>query len=114
LEAITLTLKIGHGKSAMLGEQLYGEKLATIHWQAAAHLGRWPKAPGGAEFVPELIHNRSGVGSHLAVVDLNNDKAPEIITGTKYGTFIFWNNCKRGLIDRLEDRTIGRLDEHDS
>ena len=74
------------------------------------------KAPGGAAFVPELIHNRSGVGSHLdlAVVDLNNDKAPKIITGTKYGTFIFWNNWKRGLADRLEDRTIGRLDEHDS
>ena len=52
------------------------------------------KAPGGAEFIPELIHNRSGVGSHLAVVDLNNDGAPEIITGTKRGTFIFWNNWK--------------------
>jgi hypothetical protein len=55
---------------------------------------RNPKAPGGAEFVPELIHNRSGVGSHVAVVDLNNDKAPEIITGTKRGTFVFWNNWK--------------------
>lgn len=55
---------------------------------------RNPKAPGGAEFVPELIHNRSGVGSHVAVVDLNNDGAPEIITGTKRGTFLFWNNWK--------------------
>jgi len=52
------------------------------------------KAPGGAEFVPELIHNRSGVGSHVAVIDLNNDGAPEIITGTKRGTFVFWNNWK--------------------
>ena len=24
---------------------------------------RNPKAPGGAEFVPELVHNRSGAGS---------------------------------------------------
>lgn len=55
---------------------------------------RNPKAPGGAEFVPELVHNRSGVGSHIAVVDLNNDKAPEIITGTKRGTFVFWNDWK--------------------
>ena len=52
------------------------------------------KAPGGAEFVPELIHNRSGVGSHLSVVDLNKDGSPEIITSTKRGTFIFWNNWK--------------------
>ena len=26
---------------------------------------RNPKAPGGAEFIPELIHNRSGAGSIL-------------------------------------------------
>ena len=52
------------------------------------------KAPGGAEFVPELIHNRSGVGSHLAAVDLDKDGSPEIITSTKRGTFIFWNNWK--------------------
>ena len=31
-EAITLTLKIGHSKAVRLGEQLYGEKLARIHW----------------------------------------------------------------------------------
>ena len=55
---------------------------------------RNPKAPGGAEFVPELIHNRSGVGSHLAAVDLNKDGSPEIITSTKRGTFVFWNNWK--------------------
>ncbi len=53
---------------------------------------RNPTAPGGAEFVPELIHNRSGVGSHLSVVDLNKDGRAEIITSTKRGTFIFWNN----------------------
>ena len=52
------------------------------------------KAPGGAEFVPELVHNRSGVGSHLSVVDLNKDGSAEIITSTKRGTFIFWNNWK--------------------
>jgi hypothetical protein len=52
------------------------------------------KAPGGAEFVPEMIHNRSGVGSHLSVVDLNKDGSPEIITSTKRGTFVFWNNWK--------------------
>lgn len=55
---------------------------------------RNPKAPGGAEFVPELIHNRSGVGSHLSVVDLDKDGNAEIITSTKRGTYIFWNKWK--------------------
>lgn len=31
-EAITLTLKIGHDEAARLGDQLYGERLARIHW----------------------------------------------------------------------------------
>ena len=53
------------------------------------------KAPGGAEFVPELVHNRSGMGSHVALVDLNKDGAPEIVTSTKRGTFIFWNQWKK-------------------
>ena len=51
---------------------------------------RNPKAEGGAEFVPELIHNRSGVGSHFAAADLNKDGAVDIITSTNKGTFIFW------------------------
>jgi hypothetical protein len=54
------------------------------------------KAPGGARFVPELIHNRSGGGSDIAVADLNNDGATDIISATDRGTFIFWNNYKKG------------------
>ncbi len=57
---------------------------------------RNPKAPGGAEFVPELIHNRSGIGSTVALVDLDKDGAIDIITSTKRGTFIFWNNWRKG------------------
>jgi hypothetical protein len=51
---------------------------------------RNPKAPGGAEFIPELIHNRSGVGIGVVAVDLNNDGAVDIVTSTDRGTFIFW------------------------
>jgi hypothetical protein len=48
------------------------------------------KAPGGAEFVPELVHNRSGVGSSFDVVDLNKDGKLDIVTATAYGTFVFF------------------------
>ncbi len=51
---------------------------------------RNPNAPGGAEFVPELVHNRSGVGSQLQTADLNGDGAVDILTATDRGTFIFW------------------------
>jgi len=60
---------------------------------------RNPKAPGGAEFKPELIHNRSGVGSTVLAVDLNKDGAMDIVTSTNRGTFIFWGKpaAKRQL-----------------
>ncbi len=48
------------------------------------------KAPGGAEFVPELIHNRSGVGAQFSVADLNKDGLVDIVTSTNRGTFIFF------------------------
>ncbi|HEY0244911.1 MAG TPA: FG-GAP-like repeat-containing protein [Mucilaginibacter sp.] len=52
---------------------------------------RNPKAPGGAAFVPELIHNRSGVGSDVLAEDLNKDGAIDIVTATDRGVFIYWN-----------------------
>lgn len=60
---------------------------AVLYWFRTV---RNPKAPGGAEFVPELIHNRSGVGSTILAVDLNKDGAMDIVTSTIRGTFIFW------------------------
>lgn len=52
---------------------------------------RNPNAPGGAEFIPELIHNRSGAGSDLHAADLNKDGLTDVVTSTNRGTFILWN-----------------------
>jgi hypothetical protein len=61
---------------------------AVLYWYRTV---RNPKAEGGAEFVPELIHNRSGVGSQFIVTDLNGDGAPDIVISDVKGTFVFWN-----------------------
>ncbi len=61
---------------------------AVLYWYRTV---RNPKAEGGAEFIPELIHNRSGVGSQFVVKDLNGDGAPDVVTSGPKGTFIFWN-----------------------
>jgi hypothetical protein len=45
------------------------------------------EGPGGAEFVPELVHNRSGAGSTIRVADLHKDGAMDILTAGKLGTF---------------------------
>ena len=52
-------------------------------------------APGGARFEPELVHNRSGVGSDVLAYDLDKDGNVEIITSTNRGAFIFWNTGKK-------------------
>lgn len=62
---------------------------AVLYWFRTV---RDANSPGGARFEPEMIHNRSGAGSDLLVEDLNGDGAPEIISSTNRGTFIFWNN----------------------
>jgi hypothetical protein len=59
----------------------------VLYWYQTV---RNPKAPGGAEFVPHLIDNHSGVGSDALAVDLNKDGAMDIVTSTRFGTFIYW------------------------
>jgi hypothetical protein len=65
----------------------------VLYWYRTV---RNPKAPGGAEFVPELIHNRSGVGSNICAADLNGDGAVDIVTATDRGVFIFWGKPRAG------------------
>ena len=60
---------------------------AVLYWYRVV---RNKQAPGGAEFVPELIHNRSGVGSHVTAMDINKDGAVDIATSSSLGTYIFW------------------------
>lgn len=46
-------------------------------------------APGGVRFDPEVIHNRSGVGSSLTVVDVDGNGALDLVSSTVRGTFLF-------------------------
>lgn len=67
----------------------------VLYWYRTV---RNPKAPGGAEFIPELVHNRSGAGSDVLAVDLDKNGAVDIVTSTDRGTFIFWNIGSRKKI----------------
>jgi hypothetical protein len=63
---------------------------AVLYWY---RLVRTKGAPGGAEFVPELIHNRSGVGSHIVISDVNQDGRVDVVTSTTRGSYIFWGRA---------------------
>lgn len=66
------------------GPDPYGPAVIYIY-----RVVRKPGVPGGAEFVPELVHNKSGVGSQFEVSDLNKDGRPDIAVATAYGTHVF-------------------------
>lgn len=59
----------------------------VLYWYETV---RDPKAPGGGKLVPHLIDNHSGVGNTVLAVNLNHDGAMDIVTSTRFGTFIFW------------------------
>jgi hypothetical protein len=61
----------------------------------AYRLVRSKQAPGGAQFVPELVHNRSGVGSHLVIADMNKDGMNDIVVSVNIGTYVFENLRRR-------------------
>jgi hypothetical protein len=64
----------------------------VLYWYRTV---RNKNAPGGAEFVPELIHNRSGAGSQVLALDMNGDGALDIAVSTNRGTFIFWGSQRK-------------------
>ena len=65
----------------------------VLYWYQTV---RNPKAPGGAELVPHLIDNHSGAGSDVLAVDLNKDGAMDIVTATRFGSFIYWGKPHPG------------------
>ena len=55
---------------------------AVLYWFRTVRNSR---APGGAGFVPELIHNKSGVGSQVMATDSRKDGNVDIVTSTIVG-----------------------------
>ncbi len=60
---------------------------AVIYWYETV---REEGAPGGVRFEPHLIHNKSGVGSEVKVLDIDEDGMLDIVTSGTRGTFVFW------------------------
>jgi hypothetical protein len=66
------------------GPDPYGPAIVVIYRTV-----RDKAAPGGARFVPEVVHNKSGIGSSFEVMDFNKDGVPDISSAGAYGAFVF-------------------------
>jgi putative membrane-bound dehydrogenase-like protein len=73
---------------------------------------------GTARFVPHQIDDDSGVGTQVLARDFNGDKLPDIVVGSKKGTFAFthkaeevdeaaWQEGQPKLRDGVEKPTVG-------
>ena len=53
------------------------------------------KGGGQVEFVPNVINNYAGLGTQIAVADMNGDKRPDVLTAARKGAYVFLNNIPR-------------------
>jgi hypothetical protein len=54
------------------------------------------RKPGGTvEFVPNIINNYVGLGTQIAVLDMNGDNRPDVLTAARKGAYIFFNSSTR-------------------
>jgi hypothetical protein len=60
------------------------EAAPVLYWFQLKRDGK-----GGAEFIPHLIDDDSGVGTQVTTGDLNKDGKPDIIVANKKGVFVF-------------------------
>jgi hypothetical protein len=50
------------------------------------------KGGGQVEFVPNIINNYAGIGTQIAVVDMNGDKRPDVLSAQRKGAYVFFND----------------------
>jgi len=53
------------------------------------------RGKNGADFVPHLIDDDSGVGTQVTAGDVNGDGLPDIIVGNKKGVFVFLHETRK-------------------
>ena len=63
----------------------------VVYWFELKRLGG---PDHSVEWVPHMIDNASGVGTSMQVVDVNGDGRPDVLTTSRMGTFIFFNQIK--------------------
>ena len=100
LHALELTDVDGDGlKDIVTGKRFWAHGSHADPAPNAPAVLYWFKLVRNADhtvgFIPNLIDDNSGIGTEIAVGDVNNDHLPDIVVGNKKGTFVFLHKAKR-------------------
>ncbi len=68
----------------------HGGNDAADHEPSLLYWLRLQRTSAGAEFVPHLIDDDSGVGTQVLARDVDGDGAPDVVVGNKNGTFVHY------------------------
>lgn len=88
LHSVALADIDGDGlKDIVTGKTYYSHHKQSPLWDAGAvvYWFRLVRGPDGVDFVPYKIDDVAGVGRQISVVDLNQDKLPDIVVGGMVG-----------------------------
>lgn len=99
LHALALADIDGDGvKDLVTGKRFYahGGKDPGAHQLPVLYWFRTVRTAAGVEFEPQLIDERTGVGTQLTVGDLTGNGRPDIVVGNKLGTTVVLNREGNG------------------
>ena len=82
------------------GNDIADHEPAFLYWF------RLQRTTAGAEFIPFLIDEDSGVGTQVIASDINGDGLPEVIVGNKKGTFVHHHAVEPVAESEYRDRLL--------
>ncbi len=104
MHAVALADVDGDGvKDVITGKRFYAHgggdpgahELPVLYWF------RTVRTPGGVVFEPNLIDQRSGVGTQLTAGDVTGDGRVDVVVGNKMGTYVFKQRKTKGEPPRV-------------
>ena len=82
---------------AHAGGDVGSQQLPVLYWF------RTIRSPEGLSFEPWLIDERSGVGTQVVAGDVSGDGLPDILVGSKMGTYLMLNEKKIVSAERYQE-----------
>ena len=79
---------------AHAGGDTGSQQLPVLYWF------RTIRSPSGLNFEPWLIDERSGVGTQLVVGDISGNGLPDIVMGSKMGTYVMLHEARQATAEQ--------------